>query len=99
MVEATGTYTELCESGLNFVKQLGLEMETETHQVEHHSDLKLPVASHSNSKLSLRTTKRQSSETSEHVSMFTVKNCWGGHDGLGLSDWSLMLRVLLLIPG
>jgi hypothetical protein len=61
MVEATGTYAELHASGLNFAKQLDLEIEAEDGQ-EKHTDLKF----------SLRKTKRQNSETSEHVSLFTV---------------------------
>jgi len=57
MVEATGNYAELHASGLNFVKQLGLEIEAEDRQEKQ---------------LSLRTTKRQNSETSEHVSLFAA---------------------------
>jgi 2-methylaconitate cis-trans-isomerase PrpF len=74
MVEATGTYAELHDSGLNFAKQLGVEVETENSQGEHPGDSELSTASHSNSDLSLRITKHQGSETSECVSVFTVKS-------------------------
>lgn len=73
-MEETGTYSELHDSGLNFAKQLGLEMETENNQEEHPGDSILGITSHTNSELLLRNTKRQISETSEHVSLFTVKN-------------------------
>jgi len=66
MVEATGTYSELHASGLNFAKQLGLEIEAEDSQEKHQ------FISHTDLQLSLRTTKRQNSETSEHVSLFTA---------------------------
>ncbi|XP_021928195.1 LOW QUALITY PROTEIN: probable multidrug resistance-associated protein lethal(2)03659 [Zootermopsis nevadensis] len=69
MVEATGTYAELHNSGLNFAKQLGLETDTENNQEKHHSDSKPSIPSHSNLQLSLRSTKRQISETSEHSSL------------------------------
>lgn len=66
MVEATGTYAELHASGLNFAKQLGLEIEAEDSQEKHQ------FISHTDLKLSLQKTKRQISETSEHVSLFTA---------------------------
>jgi hypothetical protein len=64
MVEATGTYRELHVSGLSFAKQLGLEVNTDDSK--HHS------LTHSDSELSLRKTRRQSSQTSEHVSLSTT---------------------------
>lgn len=66
MVEAMGTYAELHASGLNFAKQLEIEAEDsqEKHQFVSHTDLKL----------SLQKTKRQISETSEHVRLFTAWN-------------------------
>jgi hypothetical protein len=66
MVEAAGTYAELHASGLDLAKQLGLEIETEDSQEKHRS------ISHIDSKHSLCKTKRQNSETSEHVSLFTA---------------------------
>jgi hypothetical protein len=66
MVEATGTYAELHASGLSFAKQLGLNMEVEDSQGKHQA------VSCINSKLPLRKTNRQSSETSEHVILFTA---------------------------
>jgi len=66
MVEATGNYAELHVSGLNFAKQLGLEIEAEDRQEKHQ------FISHTDLQHSLRTTKRQNSETSEHVSLFAA---------------------------
>ncbi|PNF26824.1 hypothetical protein B7P43_G17385 [Cryptotermes secundus] len=61
MVEATGAYNELHVSGLSFAKQLDLEVNTKDS--EHHS------LRHSDSELSLRKTKHQNSQTSEHSSV------------------------------
>jgi hypothetical protein len=84
MVEATGTYIELHDSGLNFAKQLGLEVETADNPEEHHS------LSPSDSKLSLKT-KRQSSETSDYVSIYSLKY------GAMIVYWTLIQRIMALI--
>jgi hypothetical protein len=61
-VEATGTFYELQESGLDFARQLDLDVE------EEDKELKKGSVDHSISCRSYNKVKRQDSETSQIVS-------------------------------